>query len=94
MNPDDDKQYAESLLHDLAIELRRVPMCEPTRGLHLRALSLKREVSAWSVLQAGSAERSAVIEELGDLQRRAHGFRDLPTGVQLVRAIEGHLRRW
>lgn len=84
MNLDGDKREAESLLHELATELRRVPMCERTRELHIRALTLKREVSSWGVLEPGGPQRGAVITELGDLHRKAHRYRELPTGRQLA----------
>jgi hypothetical protein len=84
MNPDDDKEQADFLLHDLATELRRVPMCESTRKLHLRALALKREVSGWTVLQPAASERAPVIAEIRELCRTAERFRQLPTGRQLA----------
>jgi hypothetical protein len=87
MTLDDDKHQAESLLHELATELRRVPLCAQTRGLHLRALALKREVSGWDDQGRDVSERGAVLQELGELQRHAQSYRELPTGRRLAYAI-------
>jgi hypothetical protein len=61
---DPDLRRAEALLHDLALELRRVPLEERTRRVHLRALALKTEVVRWRTAPPTEAARRAVLEEL------------------------------
>ncbi len=57
----DAKALAEQLLYQLASQLRSMPF---DRGVHLRALQLKREVRAWETA-APTAERvDAVLDEI------------------------------
>jgi hypothetical protein len=64
-----DAQQAERLLHELAVELRRLPYHGHTRGMHLRALALKRAVVRW-VADATCTEedRRAIGEEIERLR--------------------------
>lgn len=82
--------HAEKLLFALAIELRRVPIQpgpleEPrrTRGLHLRALELKRDVALWRASPPSEAERESVFAELVELTREAHSWRAAQPGQPL-----------
>jgi hypothetical protein len=61
---------AESLLHEIALALLRVPLRGPTRDMHLRALRLKKRVSAWPPDVAESTVQ-ATIQELVALHRCA-----------------------
>jgi hypothetical protein len=72
---DPDLHRAEALLHDLALELRRVPLEERTRRLHLRALALKTEVGTWRTTPIDEAARRAVLEELLALNNDARRHR-------------------
>ena len=65
-----DAQQAEQLLHELAIELRRLPYRERTRGMHLRALALKRAVSAWAADPSCSEEQQRAVGE--EIERLRH----------------------
>ncbi len=68
---EEDLQRAEAVLYELALVLRRVPVDERTRELHLRALHLKRDVARWHSHMADDATRRAVLDELGRLQSEA-----------------------
>jgi hypothetical protein len=68
---EEDLQRAEAVLYELALVLRRVPVGERTRELHLRALHLKRDVARWHSHMADDATRRAVLDELGRLQSEA-----------------------
>jgi hypothetical protein len=60
-------QRAEAILHDLAAELRLVPLEEHTSHLHIRALELKREVARWAQTCPPRESRVAAIDELVEL---------------------------
>ncbi|HXN34129.1 MAG TPA: hypothetical protein VN894_19835 [Polyangiaceae bacterium] len=76
-----DQHRAERLLTELAMELRRVPVHEHTRYLHLRALALKRAVMRWPDEQPDGSIRLAVIGEVLAMQKEAQDWRRLsPSG--------------
>jgi len=70
-SPEGDLQHAEAVLYELAVLLRRVPLDEQTRDLHLRALHLKRDVAKWHEQVADESSRRAVLNELVRLRREA-----------------------
>ncbi len=70
-----DQHRAERLLAELAIELRRVPVDEHTRTLHLRALALKRAVMRWPDDQPDESVRHAVVDEVRVMQKEALDWR-------------------
>jgi hypothetical protein len=73
-----DGKRAEVLLHDLAMELRLVPLAHPGLSqLHVRALALRRDVTHWPETLPAEAIRKAVIEELRALQERARSAREM-----------------
>jgi hypothetical protein len=76
-----DQHRAESLLSELATELRRVPVDEHTRSLHLRALALKRAVMHWAEQHPDESIRHAVVDEVLAMQRVA---RDLAAGFRFA----------
>ncbi len=59
---------AEELLREIATDLMRVPIDERTRGLHVRALSLKRVVMSWSRLSPPEDNVVAMIDTLDALR--------------------------
>jgi hypothetical protein len=63
-------QRAEALLHDIAIELLRVPARGDARELHVRALRLKRQVDAWTP-HISEATVQTTMEQLLVLHREA-----------------------
>jgi hypothetical protein len=63
-----DVTTAEELLREIATDLMRVPIDERTRGLHLKALALKRVVMGWSGLVPPPENVSAMIETLDALR--------------------------
>ncbi len=67
----EDVRQAETLLYDLAVMLRQVPLREHTRELHLRALQLKRDVGQWVVHPPARSVRQAAIEQLMELHGQA-----------------------
>ncbi|MGO9000016.1 MAG: hypothetical protein ACLQVI_42360 [Polyangiaceae bacterium] len=69
-----DVYRAESILFDLAGELRRVPFHAALR-IHLRALQLKRLITPWTEESPDDATRHAVIDELLALQRDVEALR-------------------
>jgi hypothetical protein len=72
-----DQHRAESLLAELAADLRRVPVDGPMRTLHLRALSLKRAVMRWSEEHPEESVRRAVLDEVVAMQVEARDWRRL-----------------
>jgi hypothetical protein len=80
-----DQHRAEALLFELATILRRVPVEECTRSLHLRALALKGALGRWTVHQPDASARDAFFDELRALEREARywGGR-LRSGTQLA----------
>jgi hypothetical protein len=71
-------QRAEALLHDIAIELLRVPTQGSARELHVRALRLKRQVDTWTE-HVPDATVDATIEQLLTLHREARELRADPS---------------
>jgi hypothetical protein len=67
----DRRLQAETLLHEVATELRGLPFEESTRSLHLRALALKRAIAGWADREPEDGELVAVCEEIGSLEREA-----------------------
>lgn len=72
------RSQAELLLFRLATDLLRLPFEGRTRRLHIRALELKRVVDEWRDVKPSAAERSAVCDEIANLQRAAAQWRALP----------------
>jgi hypothetical protein len=72
-----DRHHVESLLAELASELRRVPVDELTSPLHLRALSLKRAVMHWRDECPDESVRRAVFDEVRALHGEARDWRRL-----------------
>ena len=70
-----DAQQAEQLLHELAVELRRLPYQETTRGMHLRALALKRAVTAWAADPSCSEEQQRAVG--AEIERLQHDLMPL-----------------
>jgi hypothetical protein len=66
-----DARQADALLFDLATALRSVPVGPHTRQLHLRALTLKRDVNTWIVQPPPRQARRKALDELGELSREA-----------------------
>jgi hypothetical protein len=62
---------AEAELHELALELRRLPPDEGTLGLHRAALGLKRDLSRWHTERPAQAAVSAALERIGQMRREA-----------------------
>jgi len=82
-----DKRVAESLLLELAADLRHVPVEEATRLLHTRSLQLRRVVALWSMDSPDESTRRSTCDEIVALQREAREFRArLRSGAQLARA--------
>lgn len=80
-----DQRRAEALLADLGSHLRRVPVEERTRALHLRAIALRRIVIRWSEDQPDEATRAAQCKELVSLAEEAREWRRvLVSGRQLA----------
>ena len=80
-----DTERAEALLYDLASKLVRVPLGPRTREVHLRALTLKREVARWRDAPPAEAARRATLDELVALQHQAGESTRHPSGRVLVR---------
>jgi hypothetical protein len=66
-----DASHAESLLYELAVTLRRVPVEESTRRMHVRALDLKRQVVRWRADQPPRDERLSALDEIDQLAQEA-----------------------
>jgi hypothetical protein len=75
-----DQHRAESLLAELATDLRWVPVDGRTRTLHLRALSLKREVMRWSEELPEESIRHSLLDEVVEMQAEARDWRRLAAG--------------
>jgi hypothetical protein len=83
-NPIDwDRRRAEELLFVIAAELRRIPMNERTKELHLRALRAKRDVTQWSRDPPAEPARLRSIEEL--VRIHAEAERERTRAVQTSR---------
>lgn len=76
--------HAERSLFALASELRRVPLDASTKGLHLRALELKREIARWRGRPPDPREPNAVLEEI---ERLAEETRRRPTRMARSRSL-------
>jgi hypothetical protein len=70
-----DIERAQTILHDIAVELRFVTFARQAAPLHVRALALKRDVAHWSELAPPEPQRLATIEELLELHERAKAER-------------------
>ena len=80
-----DQRRAEALLADLGTHLRRVPVEERTRALHLRAIALRHLVTRWPEEQPTEATRKALCDELVALGDEAREWRHvLVSGRQLA----------
>jgi hypothetical protein len=89
MSLEQDAARAESLLHALALELRKVTIDGQTQALHVRALQLKHEVTQWRVVSPGADERRRVLGEICALHDEAIERDGLPSGSQLASARRG-----
>jgi hypothetical protein len=69
-----DQQRAERLLYALATELRHLRLEEGTRGLHLRALELKRAVSRWPKDHPAASARRELCDEVLALHTETRAF--------------------
>ena len=69
-----DVHRAEMLLFELATELRRLPVEERTRALHVRALELKHSLGRWPEDQPDDPARRAFCDEVIALQRETRDF--------------------
>jgi hypothetical protein len=67
----------EMLLFEVARDLLRLPFEGRTRGLHLRALKLKRLVSRWTQAAPTDGEREATHRCVLDLHRETLAWRQL-----------------
>jgi hypothetical protein len=74
----------EALLFEVARDLLRLPFEGRTRGLHLRALQLKRLVSRWSHSAPGDREREATHRRVLDLHRETLAWLQLLGGVRFA----------
>jgi hypothetical protein len=74
-------ERAESLLHDIAGMLLRLPMHGDVPELHVRALRLKRRVSNWTG-QVPEPTVQGTMRELVDLHREARDIGRLPLAVR------------
>ena len=70
-----DIERAETILHDIAVELRFVALARQAAPLHVRALALKRDVAHWTETAPPEPQRLATIEELLELHERAKAER-------------------
>ena len=70
-----DQERAETLLAELAGALMRVPVDEQTRTLHLRALSLKRDVMQWHEKRPEEPVRRSVVEEILSMHEAARDWK-------------------
>jgi hypothetical protein len=77
VSPTSEIERAEALLHDIAIELLRVPMHGAARELHVRALRLKRQVATWTP-QVADTTVQATLDQLLALHRQARDARLAP----------------
>ncbi len=77
-----DQQYAERLLSELAIQLRRIPVDRRTSPLHLRALALKRTVMRWPDDRPDKSLRHAVVREVRVMQEEVLQWRRLSDSVR------------
>jgi hypothetical protein len=80
-----DQHRAEALFFELATILRRVPVEECTRALHLRTLTLRGVLGRWASDQPDAEARDAFFDELRALEHEARywGGR-LRSGTQLA----------
>ena len=74
-----DQDRAGALLAELAAALLRVPVDEQTRGLHLRALSLKRDMMRWHVERPDESIRRSVVGEILEMQDAARDWQGTPS---------------
>jgi hypothetical protein len=77
-----DQQRAERLLFALATELRHVRLEETTRGLHLRALELKRAVARWPKDRPSATARRALCDEVLALHTESMAFASRAQGTR------------
>lgn len=78
MLPDEpaDRLDAEALLFELAAELQVLPFEDGTRTLHLRALELKRVLSAWRDEPPNVADQQGMRNEILRLLQETRDWRE------------------
>jgi hypothetical protein len=67
----EEGQATEALLSEVAVALLRLPFEERTRGLHIRALQLKRRLDQWGPSMPTDDERRATRESILALRSEA-----------------------
>ncbi len=70
-----DTERAQTLLHDIAVELRFLGFEGVATPLHLRALELKRQVTLWTETAPTEMQRQATIDDLLALHERVKAVR-------------------
>jgi hypothetical protein len=67
----DPGEATETLLSEVAVVLLRLPFEGRTRGLHIRALQLKRRLALWGPCMPTDDERRGTHESVLALRREA-----------------------
>jgi hypothetical protein len=70
-----DTERAQTLLHDIAVELRFLGLEGHAAPLHVRALDLKRDVTLWTETSPTEMQRQSTIDELLALHERVKAVR-------------------
>jgi hypothetical protein len=76
-SPRSEIRRAEALLHDIAVELLRVPMQGCLGELHVRALRLKRQIATWTATDSDETVQT-ILEQTVALHREACNARLAP----------------
>jgi hypothetical protein len=82
-----DRHRAESLLHELAADLRRLPVDERTRPFHLRALAAKGALSAWTDDESpgAAAARQRMIDAVLRMHAEVRAYASLSSRIAAPR---------
>jgi hypothetical protein len=80
------QRLADELLHELAAELRSIPVDPRTLSAHLRALELKRDLRAWEERPPDAEAVEATLGEIEHLLRDARRWKREGRVLKLVRA--------
>ena len=75
-------EHAERRLHELALDLRRVPFTESTWRIHVCALGLKRAIARWRQQRPDAIARAALLDYMDLLAREVRRYRHLPVSVR------------
>jgi hypothetical protein len=70
-----DTERAQTLLHDIAAELRFLGLEGHAAPLHVRALDLKRDVTRWAETAPTATQRQSTIDDLLALHERVKAVR-------------------